>query len=433
MNDIRAKKDIIKIYIPESIPSDNKGEEAILQGILQGLDKLGLKTELMIFSYNKPLDSHNYGNRVKIIEGISFRPRPKRQLFYRILETLSIWLRHIAFLVIYRAIKEKCFIFFKSENWYAYHKADIIFIGHDGCISDTNLPFVVFAKLLGKKTILFGGGFKGFRLLISKFLAKYIMAKIDLIVVREEHTYRYFKSIGVNSNLYWKPDPAFLMKPAEDEVLNNMLKKEGLFGINKPLIGMIALRGTSSYFYYYDKSLDEEKRYEQHINFFARIAEFVIELTKGLIVFIPHCIQSQLKNDDREVARDIKTQIKIHSEDVILIENEYNAQTLKAFIGKLDFLISQRLHAVIGATTVGTPFIQVTVREDWRSHDIIERTIGRPDLVYDLVGTDVNNFNLVFKEKWEQREEIRQYLLKRAKIIEQECNKAFELIKNVLL
>ena len=84
---------------------------------------------------------------------------------------------------------------------------------------------------------------------------------------------------------------------------------------------------------------------------------------------------------------------------VILMENNYNAPLLKGFMRKLDFLVSMRLHAVIGAASMGIPFIMVAVKEDQRAHDIIGNCVGAPDLLFDINDPDIKGFANYFKEK----------------------------------
>ena len=423
----------IKIYIPESIPSENKGEEAILRGLIAGLKAINLDSEIYLFSNNQEVDSKNYGDDVKIVSGLSFRPSGGRgkSSFQRIIDVIKIWLKHIFFAVMYKTLKEKAFYFFKSENWKAYTEADVILTGHDGCISDLNIFFAMFCKALEKKVVIFGGGFKKFRFSITEKLAKSVISKIDLIVVRQKHSYEYLKSLNNTPNIFWYPDPAFLMEPYKRSDTKKLFQKENLIGVKRPLIGIIAVRGTS-YFYHFYGIKSEELRYQTHINFFAKMIEYIIKITNGSVVFIPHCIETACKNDDRIVARDIKSKLSCYQDRVILVEEEYDARMLKSFIRELDFLISQRLHAVIGAATVGTPFIQLTVKQDLRSHDIIEETIGRKDLVYDLENDDIKTFINVFGDKWNTKEEIKKYLLEKSKEIKQSCYEAFELLAEVI-
>lgn len=415
----------MNIYIPEPIPSGNKGEEAILQGIYQGLKDQGKEVLISVFSNTPEIDRTNYGSQFKVVGGITFRPSRDKAMPRRIIETFFIWLKHLTFLLMWNLLGKKCLYFFKAENWQAYADADIILVGHDGMLSDLNLVFALFAKGIGKRAVIFGCGFKKFRYRLAEILAPFVISMMELVTLRELSSYNYLKSLGVSSsNVFLKPDPAFLMKPAEEFAVNRFFDNEKIHSRKRPLIGMVAIRGSDHFREFHEYVKDKNKKYEIHIEFFSKMVEKVLEIRSGTVVFIPHSVQSFYDRDDRICARDVKAQMKRFKDDVILIENEYNASDLKGVIQRLDFLVSQRLHSIIGAASVGTPFIMLTVRGDGRAHDIVEHTIGRGDLIFDLNNPNIDDFAREFERSWVSREEIRKDLSVRAVSIHNDCREA---------
>ena len=419
----------INIYIPEPIPSRNKGEEAILQGFIKGLKNQGCNSKISLFSYNQEIDQQNYTDNVEVIDGQTFHPKPNRPLLFRVIETFTIWVKHFLFALTWQMFGEKTNYFFSKRYWRAYINADLVMVGHDGYISDLNLLFAIFVKLLGKRSAIFGGGFQGFRFSLTEYLAKYVLKMVDIIVVREKHCYDYLISLGSPvDKTFFRPDPAFIMEPADKKDVNLIFEKEGLNKKKRPLIGMIVLIDTRDYKYFYGISMDQNERFEKHMNFCAKIAEKIIDHTKGTIVFLPHVIKTEFGCDDRICAREIKQRMTRHSEYVVLVDKEYNASQLKGFIQNLDFLISQRLHAVIGAATVATPFIMVTAKEDKRSHDIIHHTISQPHLIFNLNAPTIEGFTEKFRLLWKNKEYLKKSLETNAIRIKAECNDAFRLM-----
>ena len=424
----------MNIYIPEHIPSENKGEEAILQGIYQGFKDRGEEVSISIFSHTPEIDRINYGKQFKIISGITFRPAPGKPLSSRILEAVTIWSKHFSFLLMWYLLGKKCLYFFRGGNWKAYIDADVILVGHDGVFSDINLLFALFARAIKKKTAIFGCGIKKFRFKITEKLASPLISKIHLIVLREKHGYEYLRSLGIAQNkIFLKPDPAFFLKQSDQTKLEEMLSKEGLKDIERPFIGAVAVKGSIIFNKCFEQVKNKNEKYNKHIELFARIIENVIEITSGQIFFIPHCIGPTAERDDRINARDIKRKVKEkYKKHVSLIENEYNAMVLKAFIKNMDFLISERTHALIGAASVGTPFLAITVKEDIRTHDIIGDTVGREDLIIDINDPNLDEIISKFKKKWESRNDIRNSLLKKADFINKECQNASSILANLL-
>ena len=141
----------IKLYIPEYIPSGNKGEEAIVQGIAEGLVQKGKIPKISIFSYDADTDQENYGEDFKIVKGITFRPEPYGAFLPRLIEAVGVWIKHVLFFLSFRLLGEKCFWLFRSENWREYLNADIIMVGHDGVLSiegGRGWPFELFLATL---------------------------------------------------------------------------------------------------------------------------------------------------------------------------------------------------------------------------------------------------------------------------------------------
>jgi polysaccharide pyruvyl transferase WcaK-like protein len=417
----------MKIYIPEHVPSRNKGEEAIVQGIYQGLRNQGKDVEILIFSYEPEIDRISYGSQFEVIDGITYRPMHGKNIFLRILETASISLRHFLFFLMWRLVGKASLKIFRGGNWRAYVDSDIILVGHDGVLSDLNILFALFVKGIGKKSTIFGCGFKNFRFKLTEILAPSIITKINLIVLREERSYDYLLSIGIPENkIHLKADPAFLMEPAARNQVKKLLLREGIDKNERPIVGMIALNGTLYSKHFFENVPDEADRYREHVSFFAALTEKIIQTTEGIAIFLPHSLE------DIAIARDIKFKMGNNVENVLIIENEYSAAVLKALIQHLDFLISERLHAVIGASTVGTPFFMITAKEDGRAHNIVENTIGRPDLIFNINEPQVNDFLLKFTGKWTEKDKITEYLLDRARLIREECNEAARLLANIV-
>ena len=418
----------MKLYIPEHIPSGNKGEEAIIEGLHDGLKNLAPSLSIAIFSFTPDIERMSLDKKFRIVSGLTFRPNTliKKGVFFKIFETAVIWLKHIFFLALWTVNKKIALFFYKGESWKVYIESDVILVGHDGVFSDINLLFVLFCKGIKKKAAVFGCGFKPFRFSLSEWAAKYILSKVDLIVLREKSCLEYLLKLHVpEDRIKLRPDPAFLMKPASDTEVSNILSLEGLLESKRPLIGVIAVQGSIHSRYFHEKVIENQDKLDKHISFFAQMVDVIINTTGGTVVFLPHCVQESLNRDDRVIAKKIKGRVT-NKKNVILIENEYNARLLKGIISQLDFLLSQRLHAVIGATTVGTPFIMVAVKQDSRAHDIVEGTINIKDSVFDINNPTIENFEKIFQERWEARVKLKEELLARSYQIEKDCNEAFQ-------
>lgn len=425
-------KNRVKIYIPEVIPTLNKGEEAIIRGILQGFKEEGIDVDVTVYSGVPQIDQQRLPD-LKVIGGMTFRPGNMGKV-RKSIELARIWLYHFLFAFTYKVLGARSLKLFKGDVWRAYCESDLILVGHDGVFSDINLLFAVFVRLLGKKHVIFGMGFSGFRSVMGRKFARFLMPLFNLVVLREQGTFDHLVSMGVRADMmHVKPDPAFFLQPSGDVELKTLLEEEGLNAVEGPLIGMIAVRGSKIFNNCFSHIKDLQAKHAEHVKLFACIAEYVIETTGGTILFLPHCIGSEPDRDDRRVARDIKAAVQEKYRDKIInIENEYSGPLLKKLIQRLDFLVAERTHALIGACSVGTPFIAVTVTQDTRTHDIIGKTCGMKELIVDINQPDLPAILTLFDEKWQSRNEIRKILIERAVHVHQECRSAAKLLADVV-
>ena len=94
-----------------------------------------------------------------------------------------------------------------------------------------------------------------------------------------------------------RPDPAFLMKPADSALVDDMLLMEGITKVTKPLIGVIITVGLAYHKFNDGHFENDSARFDSYMNFFARAVENIINITDGTIVFYsPLSKISQLAN-----------------------------------------------------------------------------------------------------------------------------------------
>ncbi len=130
---------MINVVIPEPIPSLNKGEAAILEGLWESLNKHG---DFHITVYSPPSwfndDSKNYKNKYNVVDGIDLydlannfldNPAPRSRL-----HILKTWGKFILFALLTRISKDLATHIMKDSFLQALADADLILAGHDGML-----------------------------------------------------------------------------------------------------------------------------------------------------------------------------------------------------------------------------------------------------------------------------------------------------------
>ena len=433
-----------RIFYADYIPSLNKGELTILQGMLESFQCLG-EVEVALLSYEPKLDAPRYGSKVKAIdakESWHLRGELKSSLS-KTFASIWVMLQYLLFLSMYKVLGLRALSFMKAEIWQEYVKADVIIMGHGGIFGIRGSPWfpvacyplltLFSAKVLGKPVALYGGS-SGLPKQLPWFLqkaAKFVLNMIDLITLRESTSYQNLKNTGVRGDkLFLTADPAFLLRPVSPERAKEIMIHEGIAGVSMLLIGMTITRHIAS------KAFSDrngpECSYRKHIEVLAQAVDDLTDRQNATVVFIPHCIGliEQLDDrDDRTVAEDIFQRCN-NKEKVKVITNEYGAEELKGLIGQFDFFIGERMHSVINAMSMCVPSIALSHSTDPRL-SIIEM-LGQEEAICYVEDLDADALIAKVEDIWAKRDEIKEKLKRQVKIMRERALLNSKLLKELL-
>ena len=421
---------MLKVFIPENIPSLNKGEEAILRGIKKSLDPLG-NFLLMVFSSHPDDDKPRFEPDVKVIEGLDFFSyyfapinKGKKQLITNLIRLLGF-----AFLM--RITCGFSIWFFQDPMLRAFGEADLILAGHDGLLGVDHYWLYLASKIMKKPIIFFGSG-GSTKEIAKRSRRQRLKNAVEgslLITVRDQMMKDFLINLGVTPskiNLY--PDPAFLLPAANDSRVQEIFNIEKI-GVKKtPLICIIAVQGgiVAQNSFVNLKTIHEKR--SARIEFWATFINFIIEQTDAEILFLPHCIGPSEDKDDRKITADIIGRLTHSIDRVKLFKYEYNASELKGVIKHSDYIIGERAHAMIGAVSVGTPCLALTVEEDNRINDIIGRLAERP--VFHMNNPNIEELKKMFIQEWDNRSKTKEVMKNISDNINRKANEAAELLRD---
>jgi len=428
---------MLKIFIPEIIPSLNKGEEAIFRGILKTLDGLG-EYEVSLFSAHPEIDTPRYNlPNVRIISGDSPIVYSSSKAV-KFLKFPRVVLKHIAFLILLKLLGKGALRIMPGDVWRAYQAADIIIVGHDNAFSKFHIPLILFCNLLNKPSVIYGASMLPWvhASPLNRKLVKFCLERVDLITLREEISKQLLDEIGLrNPSVYVTADKAFLLDPAPAESVGEIMAKEGISKkAGEILVGFTAVYGSEVFTYAFPEIKDHEKKYEKHVEILASLVDDLIETLNATVVFIPHAIGFggfEDKFDDRLVARNIYKKVR-NKQKVITMENEYSVTELKGIIAQCDLFVGERTHSVIGAMSMGVPSVVITSPKDYRTQGIIGRMLNQQKWVYNCEEMRADTLIAKVHELWEQRDQVHLDLLQQAAEAKRRSLMNGELLKQLV-
>jgi len=318
---------------------------------------------------------------------------------------------------------------------------------------------LLLAIIMKKPIVMYAESIGPFSNILSKFIAKKLLNKVNLITLREEVSRQYLTELGVNKPpIFVTADPAFLLKPATESRITEILKAEGIKTGDRPVIGVtlssttnlkeetkksivaalvsfiymlgryflpeIAIKGifqTLKRFGYFERF---KSKYITRVEV-SNIIDHIIDTLNVDIMIIPHIYQEGIYND-KDTAQEIQHLAK-NQDRINVIQNVYTSKELKAVIGICDMYISSRMHAAIAAMSQCIPTILIPFSQ--RHHGIM-RMAGQEKYVCDRFTFD--EIIPKMEDAWANREPIKHELQFRIKEIQEASLRNAELVKTLL-
>jgi colanic acid/amylovoran biosynthesis protein len=292
------------------------------------------------------------------------------------------------------------------------------------------LSNLLLGKMAGKTVVVWSSGVGQFNHRFTRLAAKFVLNKMDMIIVRETDSKEYLTRIDVNRpEIYATADHAFYMDPASKERISEILVKEGLNNRERPLIGISASQLIPRYAF--PNIQTQEEKYKKYIEVMANVLDYLINKIDANIILIPHTISTY--RNDRIISEKIKD-VVLNKDRVSILVKDYMADELKGIIGECDLFIGARLHATIAATSMGIPTIAIVYGQ--KSFGIMGEMMGQKAYVVAIEKFDPEHVLSELKSRidsiWENRIAINIELNSRVKTAREKTLLNTSLLKSFL-
>mgnify|MGYP001124775644 CR=1 FL=1 len=254
---------------------------------------------------------------------------------------------------------------------------------------------------------------------ISRRLAKYVLNKVDIITLREEHSQNYLQLLGVNKpHVYLSADLAFLLQPAETSRILAILRNENIAPDAKPLVGIAPTAMMHPFL-----------KQPQYTQLMAELSDFLIEDLNATVVYITHTYQ------DKPITEAIYQRVK--NKHKVRVISDLPSAELKAIIGMCDIFVCSRFHALVASTSLAIPSIGIVAYSPDKFHGIIGEMMGQENYLLDVNdGFEYDAFLAELKSKakdlWMNRNLVAENLKERAKMAKEQTLLNGKLVKELL-
>lgn len=338
----------ITIAITAASYSGNKGAAAMLQSSIKQLhDKFGDRLKIKLMSVYPEEDAKQLPH-----DFIDIVPcQPEKLLFIAfplaVLYRLLGWIKPLG--ILFR--KNKIINTYANTD-FVLDEAGISFVDSRGPVMNT-YAFVCAAVplLVGTRVIKYSQALGTFKNPINRFLAKWILPKIELICARGQITYDNLAGIGVTENVKLCADGAFTMEDDEKikQDVNNICAEDTFYEGNVAGISI--------------SSVVDKKCTKLGIDYCKEISDFTTYLNdKGynvlLIANAARINSNKPRNNDLMVGDRIYDMIEDKSK-VRWYHKEMDAEEIREYISKCQFIVASRFHSMIGALQKKVPVLLI--------------------------------------------------------------------------
>lgn len=398
----------MKYVISQVAFSGNKGASGMAKALIQNLRELDPEAKFHVLSYYPKADRRkNLPVDVEIVDG---SPRTVLIRFF-----LSFWmylfrLLHLPGTWYLRGAMKPLGT---CDLW--IDAAGISFVDGREKFTIFNLLSIFPALATGRKIVKASQAMGPFEHTLNRLLAKCFLPRMTLIAARGDQTARYLEPLSLK-NVVRYSDVAFSLRcsPEDAERASALLpppeNQKKIIGISPSQV-VYALCA------------------KQKIPYLPVLRDFIQQrAAEGFhCVIFPHSArQESVKrhNNDLPVLRELKALLP-GNEAISWVDQELSDCELRMLIGKLDFLVASRFHAIISAMSTGIP----TVVIGW-SHKYAEvlSAFGLERCCIGYADLSVENLQKKFDELQQKSGEIHDRILAVFSRIREDNRKFFQQI-----
>lgn len=418
----------MNVLLFDVIPSRNKGEGAILNGVHALLREISpdIKLSILSMAVNASKDREEYAG---IVDQIYILPK-KDSIWARLFKS-RLYLRLLLTGLMTRLFK----ISIKpgTDLGNALHAADLVLYGHDNVIASAGFSWGsyilgLYCRWLNKPLVFCMGSIGPFRGWSKIVLAKLSLKTFQSIAVRDKRSYLFIKTLTNMDRVRLTLDPAFYMPPCSQ---SETLATHNAIGMPKPPSNIVGLSLT---YYVMRFAHPEIKNLDRKIDLFLgefahAITDFMENNPEISCILVPHGFGPTITQDDRvymkQFIRLLQPEIQ---KRIYTFETEYSSKQLKGLIGAVDLFVAMRTHAMIAALSMGIPTVALSTDSRYKTNGIIGDFFGLYEYICMIEQFDKNTFPELLQKAWQNREHMKQTINGKRTEIEKE----FMAVKGLL-
>jgi len=296
-----------------------------------------------------------------------------------------------------------------------YIEADLIVSSGGGFLNDSyplsclipNLFQLLLAIILNKPVVTYPQSIGPFRSTIYRLLTKWMLNRLDLILLREPISKAWLDRMGVTKpKILITADAAFVLRPVDAEQAVKILLAEGIKKDGHTLVGMTVIKWA------FPNLRDGQIRYARYVKSIAEACDYLIERFCARVVLIPQ-VSDPSGGGDWVTTREVYGMLR-GKEEAYIVAGDYWPQELQGIMGQMELFIGTRMHSNIFALTMEVPTIAIAYEHKTEG---IMSMLELQHWVLPINSLEPERLVSKVEELWEQRDSMRRYLASKIPIM----------------
>ena len=392
----------------------NKGDEAVMVGILKGLSTVFPDLKVFIPSYDPNYD-YNFINTIndKVLVTEYWRSpyiltRIKNKLYNKIPLLKKLVTNDNNGQGNFKRAYADCL---KKADFVIFSGKDLFCEDYGQKSLDRWMNQLEIAVDMNDKVFLWGVSPGPFSEKNEKRFKK-LLDRVHCITAREIESYNYISSLSFSKKCFQVPDPAFELLAEKPDCFNLPEKAKG-----EMWIGFSISEGLIKY-----RDLDRTR----YLNIFKTALKRLKEKYKIRIFLIPHVTVGK-NNNDYLISSEFKKMLKADNIDAFLPSPDLSGAAYKFIIKNCDCFIATRAHTLIAALSTGVP--AVSIAYSIKSYGIIKDCYGDANQLIDIKELEHDIIEEKIITLIEKNAELRSIVSKYAIEMKKQVNDGWQLFR----
>lgn len=366
-----------RILITDSFSSSNRGDAAILDGILVGLAERLPGAEIRVLS--------RFPEACERFHGVAARPSAAEDPAGAAAEIAA------ADLVV------SCGGSFLTD----LYRADL----------PPRLATFALARRLGVPMVVFGQSIGPFAAPLSRLAARTALDAAAWISVRDPASLREVRELGIRAPVSLGVDAAVPGVPAGPE--------ESRAAAGLPLRVPGPVLGVTVRAWHFPGAPDPAGAQEEYEGAVARAADAFVDATGGQVWFVSTCTAFLgYRQDDRIAARRVRARMRRAESAAVVEVEDLDFARVRGLLASCDLVLGTRMHSLVFATTAGVPAVAVGYEPKCREWMGL---LGLPERVVEIGAPAALPRTVV--EAWDARGEARRRIARAVAALKEKASR----------